>query len=88
MERRLKIREMKINSNKTEVMMVIRETEKIEIRIDGVNFKLVKDLKYLRVIVNEKRLMGKRNYKENRKLHQRFKINVPTTKVKTHSTKS
>lgn len=50
---------MKINSNKTEVMMVAREREEIAIRIDGVNLKLVKDFKYLRVIINEKRLMEK-----------------------------
>ena len=50
---------MKINANKTEVMMMAREKEDFEIEIDGTKLKLVEDFKYLGVQINERCYMEK-----------------------------
>ncbi len=49
----LKAAKMKINVGKTEVMMVARQKEEVEIRLDGEMLKLVEEFKYLGVKVDE-----------------------------------
>ena len=55
---KLKSMDMKINKNKTEIMVVSRERHDMEIKIEGVPLKLVENFKYLGVNVNEKCDMG------------------------------
>lgn len=50
----LKRANMKINTNKTEIMMVARQKEDIEICLEGKKLKLVEEFKYLGVKVDEK----------------------------------
>ena len=55
----LKRAKMKINTNKTEVMMVARQREEIEIWLEGEKLKLVEEFKYLGVKIDERCQMEK-----------------------------
>lgn len=51
---------MKINKNKTEGMMVKRQKEEIKIWFEGEKFKLVTEVKYIGMKIDEKYQMGKK----------------------------
>lgn len=49
---------MKINKDKTELITLSKERDDVEITIEGVRVRLVKNFKYLGVNINEKCDMG------------------------------
>ncbi len=78
----LKAAKMKINVGKTEVMMVARQKEEVEIRLDGEMLKLVEEFKYLGVKVDENFQIEKEIANRIQKYTNNLRILYPLMKEK------
>ena len=84
---KLQSMDMKINKDKTEIMMVSRERDDIEINIEGVLLKLVENFKYLGVNVNEKCKMETEITKKIGSYTNNLRLLYPLLKEKSIPTK-
>lgn len=76
---------MKINKDKTELITLSKERDDVEITIEGVRVRLVKNFKYLGVNINEKCDMGIEITKSIESYTNNFRLLNPLLKKKKYS---